>query len=90
MVFMPDMSDVHLAEVDLNLLVVLRELLRARSTTAAARRLGRTQSAVSHALARLRALFGDPLFLRSGGALRPTARAEALAEWMAEHIEDHA
>jgi DNA-binding transcriptional LysR family regulator len=80
MIFMPDMSDVHLAEVDLNLLVVLRELLRARSTTAAAKRLGRTQSAVSHALARLRALFGDPLFLRSGGALRPTARAEALAE----------
>jgi DNA-binding transcriptional LysR family regulator len=35
---------------------------------------------VSHALARLRDLFGDDLFLRSGGALRPTARAEALAE----------
>ncbi len=80
MLFMADMSDVHLAGVDLNLLVVLRELLRTRSVTAAARRLGRTQSAVSHALARLRELFSDELFLRSGGALRPTARAEALAE----------
>ena len=79
MLFMRDMSDVHLADLDLNLLVVLRELLRARSTTVAAQRLGRTQSAVSHALGRLRELFADPLFLRSGGALRPTARAEALA-----------
>ncbi|HRH00494.1 MAG TPA: LysR family transcriptional regulator [Polyangiaceae bacterium] len=74
------MSDVHLSDLDLNLLVVLRELLRTHSTTSAAKRLGRTQSAVSHALARLRDLFGDPLFLRTGGALRPTARAESLAE----------
>ncbi|MFO0761532.1 MAG: LysR family transcriptional regulator [Byssovorax sp.] len=74
------MSDVHLADIDLNLLVVLRELLRTRSTTTAAKRLGRTQSAVSHALARLRLLFRDPLLLRTGGALRPTERAETLAE----------
>lgn len=74
------MSDVHLADLDLNLLVVLRELLRTHSTTSAAKRLGRTQSAVSHALARLRGLFDDPLFLRTGGALRPTARAESLSE----------
>ena len=74
------MSSAHLlAAVDLNLLVVLDELLRHRSTTKVARRLGRTQSAVSHALARLRSTFHDPLFVRAGAALRPTASAEALA-----------
>jgi len=67
-----------LAAVDLNLLVVLDELLRTRSTTKAARRLGRTQSAVSHALARLRVAFRDPLFVRAGPSLSPTSAAEAL------------
>jgi len=68
----------HLAQLDLNLLVVLDELLRVRSTTLAARRLGRTQSAVSHALGRLRTTLKDPLFVRVGAALRPTAVAEQL------------
>jgi DNA-binding transcriptional LysR family regulator len=73
------MSMIHeVAQVDLNLLVVLDVLLRSRSTTVAARRLGRTQSAVSHALARLRDTFEDPLFVRVGSALRPTQVAEAL------------
>jgi DNA-binding transcriptional LysR family regulator len=73
------MTDFHeLAQVDLNLLVVLDELLRSRSTTIAARRLGRTQSAVSHALARLRSTFGDPLLIRAGATLRPTAAAERI------------
>lgn len=74
------MNMVHrVGRTDLNLLVVLDELLRTRSTTVAARRLGRTQSAVSHALARLRDAFGDPLFVRVGASLRPTRPAEALA-----------
>ena len=73
------MNTVHqIAHVDLNLLVVLDELLRVRSTTLAARRLGRTQSAVSHALGRLRAMFKDPLFVRAGATLRPTSRAEEM------------
>lgn len=73
------MSDLHhLAQVDLNLLVVLDELLRSRSTTVAAKRLGRTQSAVSHSLARLRATFDDPLLLRAGSVLEPTASAERM------------
>jgi DNA-binding transcriptional LysR family regulator len=73
------MSDLHhLARVDLNLLVVLDELLRSRSTTVAAKRLGRTQSAVSHSLARLRATFDDPLLLRAGSVLEPTASAERM------------
>jgi DNA-binding transcriptional LysR family regulator len=73
------MSGFHdLAQLDLNLLVVLDELLRSRSTTVAARRLGRTQSAVSHALARLRATLGDPLLVRAGATLRPTTTAERM------------
>lgn len=73
------MTDVHhLARIDMNLLVVLDELLRSRSTTVAARRLGRTQSAVSHALARLRGALDDPLFVRAGASLRPTATAERM------------
>src|SRR5262249_12523893 len=73
------MSDFHqLAQVDLNLLVVLDDLLRSRSTTVTAKRLGRTQSAVSHALARLRAMFDDPLLIRAGSVLKPTASAERM------------
>jgi DNA-binding transcriptional LysR family regulator len=64
--------------VDLNLLFVLRALLSERHVTRASRALGMSQSATSHALARLRALFGDPLLVRSGRGLALTPRAEAL------------
>ena len=50
-----------LANVDLNLLVVLRELLREQNVTRAAERVGVTQPAASAALARLRRRFGDEL-----------------------------
>lgn len=68
----------RLGGIDLNLLVVLDALLEARSVTAAAKQLGLSQSATSHALARLRALTGDPLFVRTARELVPTARALAL------------
>ena len=51
----------HLANLDLNLLVALRELLRERSVTRAAERLGVTQPAASAALSRLRRHFADEL-----------------------------
>jgi DNA-binding transcriptional LysR family regulator len=76
MLAMYNMQDVH---IDLNGLVVLDALLATRSVTAAAQRLKLSQSATSHALARLRATFGDPLLVRGAGGLVPTARAEALA-----------
>jgi len=83
------MSAAHsLAAADLNLLVVLDELLRLRSTTKVARRLGRTQSAISHALARLRAMFDDPLFVRAGAALRPTTVAEQLEAPLRQLLSD--
>lgn len=65
--------------VDLNLLQTFDALFELRSTTRAADRLGLTQSAVSHALRRLRDAVGDPLFVRSGRTLQPTARAMEMA-----------
>ena len=76
-----------LAALDLNLLVVLDALLREGSATRAARRIARTQSAVSHALARLRDVFDDPLFVRVGSTLKPTPRAEALRAPLADVLE---
>lgn len=81
------MSQLHLSAIDLNLLLVLDALLRTASATHAARLLGRTQSAVSHSLQRLRDLFDDPLFVRVGARLRPTPRAEELRAPLAELLE---
>jgi DNA-binding transcriptional LysR family regulator len=74
-----DMHAMHLAGVDLNLLVALDALLAERSVTHAAARVGITQPAMSHALARLRDLCGDPLLVRTPRGMLPTPRAEALA-----------
>lgn len=74
------MNTIQLKDVDLNLLVVLDVLLTERSVTHAADRLDLTPSAVSHALRRLRELFDDELLLRDGRRMRPTVRAEGLAE----------
>ncbi len=77
MALMHVMNAIH--ELDWNLWLVLHELLETGNVTAAARKLGRTQSAVSHSLASLRELFGDPLFIRIGARFEPTPRAKALA-----------
>lgn len=73
---------------DLNLLTVLHVLLEERSVTRAGERLGRTQSAVSNALKRLRDTLGDPLLVRAPGGLSPTPRAAELAPIVARIIED--
>lgn len=73
--------------VDLNLLPVLDALLRQRSVTLAARELDMSQSAVSTALGRLRALLGDPLFVRTGRGMLPTPRASQLAEPVASILD---
>jgi DNA-binding transcriptional LysR family regulator len=77
------MQAMHIAGIDLNLTVVLHALLSERSVSRAAKRIGLSQSATSHALARLRDLLGDPLFVRAPGGLVPTARAEAMANPLA-------
>jgi DNA-binding transcriptional LysR family regulator len=69
----------HLANLDLNLLVALRELTRERSVTRAAQRLGVTQPAASAALARLRRHFGDELLVREHGEYALTPLGEQLA-----------
>ncbi|THC46287.1 LysR family transcriptional regulator [Massilia sp. Mn16-1_5] len=63
------------AELDLNLLPVFEALVRVRNVSRAAEELGMSQSAVSHALKRLRDFFGDTLFLKTGSGMQPTPRA---------------
>lgn len=69
-----------LAQIDLNLLVVLQVLLEEGSVSAAAKRLFLTQSAVSKALGRLRDQFDDPLFSRTSGGMVPTPKALLMQE----------
>lgn len=83
---MPSMSTDHVSEVELSQLRVLDVMLRTGSTVRAARELGLTQSAVSHALRRLRDLLGDPLFVRVGRKLAPTERVLALRAPLAEAL----
>lgn len=81
------MHDVNtLRGIDLNLLVVLDALLAERHVSRAAARLAMSQPAVSHALARLRHLFGDPLLVRRGRQLVPSARAQDLAPALASAL----
>ena len=70
----------NLHGIDLNLLVAFDALMAERSVTKAGTRIGRTQPAMSAALARLRALLQDELFVRGPGGLQPTPRALDLAE----------
>lgn len=73
-------------KTDLNLLRVFDILMEVRSVSRAADRLGLTQSAVSHALGRLREQLGDPLFVRGRGGLRPTQRASEIAATVREGL----
>jgi DNA-binding transcriptional LysR family regulator len=74
-----DLEASSLAGIDLNLFLVLHAVLSEGSVTRAAQKLHVTQSAVSNALARLRELLQDPLFVRNGRGLVPTPRARELA-----------
>src|SRR6266850_937710 len=67
--------DWFMMDIDLNLLRIFDILYDERNVTRAAARLFLTQSAVSHALARLREVLGDPLFMRIPSGLQPTERA---------------
>jgi DNA-binding transcriptional LysR family regulator len=66
------MKKVHFSNLDLNLLRVFEALMEERSVTRAGERLGLTQSAVSHALNRLRSNLDDDLFVRTSEGMRPT------------------
>ncbi len=69
-----------LAHVDANLLVALEALLAEENVGRAARRMGVSASAMSHTLARLRELVGDPLLIRAGQRMTLTDRARGLLE----------
>ena len=77
-----------MSELDLNLLRTLDALLETQSVTRAATKLGLGQPATSHALARLREAFDDPLFVRSGRGMQPTPRALALREPVRRWLEE--
>lgn len=68
----------ELRRIDLNLLLALHALLIEKHVTRASVRLHRSQPAVSHALAQLRAHFNDPLLVRHDGQMNLTARAQSL------------
>lgn len=67
-----------LSRVDLNLFVVFEAIFTLGGITAAAGKLNLSQSAVSHALARLRTLYDDPLFERNSRGMVPTPLARTL------------
>lgn len=77
-----DMTDIDhklFRHLDLNLLVALDAVIEERSVSRAASRLCIGQPAMSHALARLRQLFGDELLFRQGSTMQPTRRGLELA-----------
>ncbi|MFY1668005.1 LysR substrate-binding domain-containing protein [Pseudomonas sp. Pseu.R1] len=80
------MNQMNIANIDLNLLKVFEALHDEASASRAALRLGVTQSAVSAALRRLRDVYGDPLFLRTGRGLAPTLRADQLKPVITEAL----
>jgi DNA-binding transcriptional LysR family regulator len=75
-----DIRAVHINEIDLNLLRLFDAVYRLRNVSRAAESLDLTQPAASHGLTRLRVLIHDPLFVRAGGGVRPTPKADRLAE----------
>jgi len=70
----------NIADIDLNLLQTFDAIYAEASVSRAAERLGVSQPTVSHALARLRALHRDPLFVRRASGVAPTAKADRLAD----------
>src|ERR1700761_9695979 len=80
------MSDAHIRALDLNLLRVFDALFEERNVTRAAHRLGLTQSAVSHALNRLRFTLGDELFVRGPAGMRATPRAAEIGPRIREGL----
>src|SRR5258707_5859153 len=70
----------NVQDIDLNLLRAFDAVLQDRSVTTAAARLRLTQPAVSNALARLRSLFGDALFVRTPNGMDATPFARELGE----------
>ena len=80
------MRDVHLRNLDLNLIHPLHALLEECHVTRAAKRSFLSQSAMSRALERLRDMFGDPLIVRNGRGYERTVRVERGCETWSRYI----
>lgn len=78
------LHEIDLSRADLNLLVLFEAVFEERHVGRAAERLNLSASAVSHGLGRLRALLGDPLFLKTPRGVVPTQRAEQLGGTIAD------
>jgi len=81
------MHNINIRTLDLNLLVVFITLWETQSVTRASERLALSQSAVSHALRRLRERMGDELFVLGRAGLLPTPRATELIGPIREALE---
>lgn len=80
------MHAAHTRKFDMNLLLAFDAMLRERNVSRAAQHLGLTQSAMSHALRRLREFYEDPLFIRVGDVMKPTPFAEEVSESVLEIV----
>ena len=88
---MREFDNLQIRKLDAGLLLVFRELMVRRRASDVAEHLGLSASAISHALGRLRDLFGEPLFIRRSHGLEPTQKALELApqvERLLELIDD--
>jgi DNA-binding transcriptional LysR family regulator len=83
---MESIQHFSLAGIDLNLLVVFDALMTEQHLTRAAEKIGLSQPATSNALARLRKLFKDDLFIKTSKGITPTPRAIALAAPLREAL----
>jgi DNA-binding transcriptional LysR family regulator len=72
------MENFDIRKIDFHSLEVLVRIHSARSLTRAAHELGLTQSTLSYTLARMRQVFGDPLFVRQGKGVAPTERCDTV------------
>jgi DNA-binding transcriptional LysR family regulator len=77
----------HIARLDLNLLVVFDTIYAEASITRASRRLNLSQPAISHALGRLRQMVEDPLFIRHGRLMTPTPLARRMIEPVRQSLQ---
>jgi DNA-binding transcriptional LysR family regulator len=84
---MSDFDEMKLRRLDLTVMLVFLGLMEHRKALTVARRMGLTQSSISHALRRLRDLFGDELFLRRPHGLEPTDVAVALEPQIRRAVE---
>src|SRR5262249_45355893 len=81
------MNPMHIDELDLTQIRLLAELSQSRSVSRAAQRIGVSQSAASHALAKLRKKLGDPLFTRTRDGFQPTPFGAHLCDASCEAVD---